>query len=393
MSWKEVTVVENRKRFIELWESEDSPGVAALCREFEISRKTAYKWIDRYEVDGPDGLLDLSRAPHYHPNAIDPQMELLVIQARGKYPSWGAKKILPWLRESYPRTKHWPSLSGISAILDRNQLVRSRKRRRLVPAFQGCLTNAQQPNDLWTIDHKGWWLAGNGDKCEPFTVADQQSRFLIRCTLCAGKGFEYVSPVLQAAFREFGLPKVIRSDNGPPFASRAPLGLSPLSVWFVRLGIVHERIEPGKPQQNGCHERMHRTMVGDCRGVGFSLRQEQQRLNAWRQEFNYERPHEALDFDTPAVRYSCSERQMPRRLGQVAYASATEVRKVDCSGSFKWRGRHVFLTEALANQRLGFKALDKDGSWQVLLDQMNLGCFNEQLYQMDWAKEMSLQPD
>ncbi len=390
MSWKEVTLVDERKRFIDLAQCEESPGVAALCRDFGISRKTAYKWIGRYEELGEAGLLNLSRAPHSHPNAVSQALEDLIISAREAHPSWGAKKLLPWLQRKHPRRQQWPCVATISAILDRNQLVRSRKKRRPVAAYVGSLTQPVEANDLWCIDHKGWWLARNGDKCEPFTVTDEQTRYLLRCALCVGKGIQYVRPVLIAAFQEYGLPLVIRSDNGAPFASRAPLGLSELSVWLIRLGICHERIEVGKPQQNACHERMHLTMLKD-RGepIGASLREEQKRLNAWRAEFNHERPHEALGFDTPAVRYRPSPRAMPHKVPEFEYESKLVVRKVDCSGKFSWRGRNINITEALCGIRVGFEASAEDGIWSMWLGQMHVGSFNEKTSRLTWAQQMT----
>lgn len=389
MSWKVVTVTDQRELFMSILEGEESPGVAALCREFGVSRKTGYKWITRYKAQGREGLADLSRASLTHANAIGEEMEELVILARQAHPSWGAKKLLPWLRRKHPVRDDWPCLSSVSAILDRNQLVRSRKTRRPVPPFAGDLTQAAQPNDVWCIDHKGWWLAGNGEKCEPFTITDDASRYLIRCALDRGKGIDFVRPILTAAFIEYGLPAFMRSDNGPPFASRAPLGLSELTVWLMRLGVGHERIEPGKPQQNGRHERMHLSMLLDRSGpILRSRRLEQKRLNIWREEFNTERPHEALDFQTPGSCYSASPRPMPRRLPEFEYASGIHVRKVDKTGKIAWKGQDLFLTEALRKQWLGFEAID-NGIWKIRLAKIQIGVFDEKRHEMQWADRLA----
>jgi putative transposase len=389
MPWEVVTAMEQRERFIEALGHPDSPGMAALCREFGISRKSGYKWLTRYREQGQGGLADLSRAPHSHPNALSEEVEQLIIAARTAHPSWGAKKLLPWLEVKHPRRKLWPCLATISAVLERQQLSEPRKNRRHVAPFGEKLSAAEVPNQLWCIDHKGWWLAGNGDKCEPFTVTDQHTRYLIRCSLSAGKGVDYVRPLMQAAFREFGLPVAIRSDNGPPFASRAPLGLCELSVWFMRLGIYHERIEVGKPQQNGRHERMHLTMQCDRVGpVGASMRQEQKRLNAWREEFNYERPHEALNFKTPASHYSSSPRPMPRRVPEFEYSLALRKRKVDICGKISWNGRDLFTTEALRGQWLGLQAGDTDAIWSLWLGEMLLGSFDEKRHELKWADKL-----
>lgn len=390
MTWKIETQVEQRKRFIDLQQSEDSPGIAALCREFGICRSTAYKWMTRYSVLGDEGLQDQSKAPKSHPNAISLEIEQLVISARQLHPSWGAKKLLPWLEKKHPGRDDWPCLGSVSAILERNQLVRSNKKRRLVSRYKSTLSNPSGPNGLWCIDHKGWWLANDGNKCEPFTVTDNYSRFLVRCVLCPNKGLEFTRAVLTTAFHEYGLPEVIRSDNGAPFASRAPLGLSALSVWFMRLGILHERIDPGKPQQNGSHERMHGTMERDrTQPIGATVRQEQKRLNGWRDEFNHERPHEALNLQTPGSIYTVSPREMPIRLPDLEYGSAMRVRKVDICGKIVWQGLPLFLTEALRGQVLGFEATNEDKIWQVWLSQMLLGTFNEKRHEMKWATKMT----
>lgn len=390
MPWKVVTAVEQRKRFVEVYQSDEAPKVAVLCREFGISRNTAYRWIHRFDEFGDDGLVDRSKAAHEHPNMISPQMEELVVLARQAHPSWGAKKLLPWLQRKNPGRDDWPCVASVSAILERNQLVRSRKRRRLVAAYDGKLTGASQPNDVWCIDHKGWWLAGDGAKCEPLTVTDEHTRYLIRCVLGAGKGTAEAMRVLTAAFHEYGLPIVIRSDNGAPFASRAPQGLSMLSVWLMRLGVRPERIQAGKPQQNARHERMHATMVSDGTDpVGASVRQEQKRLNAWREEFNNERPHEALNFATPSSLYSPSPRLMPRCLPELEYGAAMRTRRVDVSGKIVWCGRDLFLTEALRGQWLGFEASQHDGVWVVWFGGMFLGTFDEKRHQMVWVKNLS----
>lgn len=387
MPWREVRMEQERKKFMMLLDDEDCPGVAALCREFGISRKTAYVWIARYRKYGDAGLCERSRAAHSHPNAISQEMEDLIIHARERHPSWGAKKLLPWLKSKHAKRGDWPCLSSVSAILERNQLVRSRKRRRPVADFKGERNMAVAPNDVWCIDHKGWWLARNGEKCEPFTVTDQASRYLVRCVLRRGKTVEDIQPILVSAFHEYGLPVAIRSDNGPPFASRAPLGLSELSVWLMRLGIVHERIQAGKPQQNGRHERMHLTMELDkARDHGASLREEQKRLNAWRQEFNNERPHEALGFATPQACYVASARAMPRKLPPLEYPAQMRVRKVECGGHIYWNGHAVFVTEALRGQHLGLEAIeDRDGVWSLCLGSVCLGHFDERRLKVEWA--------
>lgn len=386
MSFEAVTSMQKRRCFISFLEGENQPTVAEACRHFGISRKCAYKWIGRYRQSGEAGLEDLSRASHRHPNQIGEQMEQMIIAARHAHPSWGAKKILPWLRRKNPRRLQWPCLASVCAVLERNQLTVRRKRTRKVAVYVGPLRQAAAPNDVWRIDHKGWWLALNGDKCEPFTITDGSSRFLIRCVLDKAKGIDYVWPVLLSAFHEYGLPKVIRSDNGPPFASRAAMGLSVLTLSLYRLGIIHERITPGKPQENGGHERMHLTMLQDATQTRGCLRSEQRRLNQWRDEYNYERPHESLQFKTPGDLYVVSPRRMPGHLPQISYPPTMKVRKVDSAGQFCWNWKMRFLSDVFKGQSIGLEATQDPLTWTLWFSTMRLGTINENTRKVTWDK-------
>ena len=261
LPWKETSVESERLQFIERHAAGEET-VAELCRRFGISRKTGYKLIGRYEAYGEGGLLDLSRAPHYHPNATSTQVVERIVEAKRRRPTWGPKKVVAWLRSIEPDVP-WPSPSTASGILDRAGLVRRRKRRRRATSWGEPFAHAQHPNDVWSIDLKGWFRTGDGMRIDPLTAQDAMSRYLLVCDGLDRPTGPEVKRSLERAFREYGLPRVIRTDNGPPFASVGLGSLTPLSAWWVKLGIVPERIEPGHPEQNGRLERLHRTLKAE----------------------------------------------------------------------------------------------------------------------------------
>ena len=246
--------MDERMNFIVDWQREEL-STAALCRQYGVSRKTGYKWIERFEAFGPEGLQDRSSAAHQHPNEVAAEIAEAVIGVRAAHPSWGPKKIKAWLSMKQPQTA-WPAQSTIAELLDRRGLVRHRRKRPHVPPQGSPLSAALCANDVWGIDFKGWFRTGDGARCEPLSLSDLASRYVLRLQALAGIDGEQVWPILETAFFEFGLPEVIRSDNGPPFASTAAGGLSRLSVRLIKAGVMPERIKPGRPQQNGRHERM-----------------------------------------------------------------------------------------------------------------------------------------
>jgi transposase InsO family protein len=386
MAWKETVVVEERMKFVMACRAEEE-SMAALCREFGVSRDTGYKWLARYETHGVAGLVDRSRAPRSHPNAVDEATRGLILAARAAHPTWGPRKLRVLLGRTHRRRVSWPAASTIGELLRREGLSVPRKRRRRVERDTRCHDAALWPNDLWCIDFKGWFLTGDGLRCDPLTVTDQASRCLLRCRAMRGTGVDAVRPVLEAAFRELGLPRAIRSDNGAPFASRALAGLSPLSVWWIRLGIDHRRIDPGHPEQNGAHERMHRTLKGEAASPpARDARRQQERFDAFRAEFNDERPHEALGMETPSSRYEPSDRPYPARLPELEYARATardgwEVRRVQQRGEFHWKNRRVFLSEVLAGEPVGLEPLD-DRYWRAHFGPVDLGVFDSHRVKM-----------
>ena len=291
----------------------------SVCRDFGISRPTLDKWLKRYEQEGVEGFRDRSRAPHHHPNTVDAETEEMIVDFRTEHPDRGPRKIKVELERDHPH-RPWPASSTIAEILDHHGLTRRRKRNRKAEPYTEPFAECKEPNDVWCIDFKGWFLTGDGQRCDPLTVTDANTRYLIRCNRVPRTNFGCVKPVLEAAFREYGLPRAIRSDNGAPFATRAPLGLSKLSVWWIKLGIIPERIEPGKPQQNGRHERMHLTLK-QCTATPpkATLRAQQRAFRAFQLDYNHRRPHEALGQRTPGELYRPSPRPYPRRIPEISY--------------------------------------------------------------------------
>jgi transposase InsO family protein len=357
---------------------------AELCRIYEISRPTGYELVRRYEKEGPVGLLDRSRAPHESPQAIGERVEAAILEARGKHPRWGPRKLKAWLAAQKPGSQ-WPAHSSIGELLRRHGLTVPQKRRRRTPPSEQPFGECDQSNAVWCIDFKGWFQTGDGEKCNPLTLTDAYSRYLLRCQVVDQTDGKRVQPVLEAAFREYGLPLAIRSDNGAPFASRGLMGLSRLSIWWIKLGIVPERIVPGKPQQNGRHERMHLTLLQETAlPPERTLRGQQRKFDSFRREFNEERPHEALSMKTPASLYQPSSRPYPARTPIIEYPSAQTVRKVHERGVIFWKHEPVFLSETLRGEHVGLEAID-ERRWKVYFAHLELGVFDSHKLQFSPA--------
>jgi transposase InsO family protein len=273
-------------------------------------------------------------------------------------------------------------VSTVSALLKRLNLVHPRRFRHRVPPMTAPFGSCAAPNDTWCVDFKGWFRVSDGSRCDPLTISDAFSRFILRCEAVPGTGAADVRPVFEAAFNEYGLPNAIRSDNGPPFASRGAGGLSKLSVWWVRLGILPERIEPGKPEQNGRHERMHQTLKAEtARPPRHTLRAQQLAFDRFRHIFNYERPHEALGQQPPATVYEPSLRRMPLYLPEMTYPDHFEVRHANKTGCIKWNSRHVYISEALAGEYIGVEEIG-DGVWLARFGPVELGRFKDDAPQL-----------
>ena len=371
MGWMETCAMDQRMRFVMAVEEQEE-AFAAVCRRFRVSRKSGYKWIERYRSEGVVGLIERSRAPLNHPQAMAAAIAERCLAVRRVHPTWGPAKVRARLDRGAPEIA-WPAASTIGELFDREGLTVKRRLRRRSPPSSAPFAHCGAANDLWCIDFKGWFLTGDGTHCEPLTLSDAHSRYLLRCQALARTDTTHVWPVLDAAFREFGLPHRLRSDNGPPFASRGAGGLSKLSVKVIKAGVARERIAPGKPQQNGRHERMHLTLLQDtAKPPARSLRQQIERFKVFQQIYNEERPHEALGNDTPAEHYALSPRRWDGVLREPGYPAGHDVRRVRTNGEIKWRGNHIYINQALAGEPIGL-AEDDDGAWHVSYGTVALG--------------------
>ncbi|HEV3374877.1 MAG TPA: IS481 family transposase [Candidatus Acidoferrum sp.] len=357
MSWKASSVMDERMRFV-LEQERGLHTMTELCEIYDIARETGYYWLRRYQQGGLEALQDLNRAPERHPNQTPEQIEAAVLELRRAHMRWGPRKLKRVLQREAPQ-KPWPAASTIGAMLAREGLVIPRKKRRRAPPYTQPFGAADAPNRVWCADFKGWFQTQDGQRVDPLTITDAHSRYLLRCQRVAKTNGEHVQAVFEAAFREYGLPQAMRTDNGAPFASRAIAGLSRLAVWWMKLGIVPERIAAGHPEQNGRHERMHRTMKQETASPPkANPHAQQQAFHRFRREYNEERPHEALGMQTPSAVYRPSLRPYPLRVPEPEYGSALQVRRVDRSGVFSWKGDVVFLSETLMGEPIGLLPQD-----------------------------------
>jgi putative transposase len=369
MVWMETCAVEERMRFMVAIEKGEE-SFAAICRRFGVSRRIGYKWLARFEAEGAAGLLDRSRAPLHHPQGIAANIAERCLEVRRAHPTWGPVKVRAYLDRHAPRAD-WPAASTIGELFDREGLTVKRRLRRRIPPSSAPIAHCEAANDVWCIDFKGWFLTGDGKRCEPLTITDAHSRYLLRCQALSRTDTNHVWPVLDAAFREFGLPCYMRSDNGSPFASRGAGGLSQLSVKLIKAGVTPERIAPGKPQQNGRHERMHLTLLQDVANPpAHSMREQLKRLRSFQQLYNEERPHQALDNATPAERYRVSPRHFDGILRSPEYGDQ-EVRWVRHIGEIKLEGMFVYFIAALASEPVGLA--DSEDGWTVSYGPIMLG--------------------
>ena len=378
MPWQETDPVDQRERFIADHQHR-LYSMAELCARYGVSRKTGYKWLARYDAGGRPALCEGSHAPHTCPHRISDAVAELLCAAREAHPTWGPAKLLDWLRPRHPRVA-WPAVSTAGDLLARRGLVKPRRRRR-TPVHPGVVPpTTSAPNDLWTVDFKGQFRTRDGMYCYPLTLADQHTRFLLACRgLPSTKGHE-ARHVLEWAFRTYGLPQAIRSDNGVPFATTGVHGLSQLNVWWLRLGIAHQRILPGQPQQNGAHERMHKTLKAEaCRPPQTTRRTQQRRFDAFRAEYNTERPHAALGGQPPASCYVASPRPYPARLPPLEYPGHFLVKRVTNAGTFRFKDRLLFIANALKQHHIGLEEVDA-GVWSIYLGRVLLARLDERDY-------------
>jgi transposase InsO family protein len=381
MPWQEMLLMDQRVQFIADYQH-DVFAVAELARRYGISRKTAYKWIDRYDADGPAGLVDRSRRPTHSPQETPEMIVLALLAVRRHHPTWGAKKLLKIVATRQP-TWILPARSTVCEFLDRAGLITAARRRPVSEHPGRALIPMTAPNGTWTADFKGQFKTRNGVYCYPLTIVDGFSRYLLACQGLLSTAIAGARPIFLRLFQEHGLPWIIRTDNGVPFATTALGRLSTLSVWWIRLGILPELIAPASPQQNGRHERMHRTLKAEAtRPPSGNLQAQQVRFNRFRQEYNDDRPHEALDQETPASVYlsSCasSPRALPRTLAPMEYPGHFEVRLVSRNSGIRWKKHWVCVTHTLAGEYVGLEEVH-DGLWDVYFGPVKLGRMNERI--------------
>jgi putative transposase len=350
-----------------------------LCREFGISRKTGYKFERRFEEHGPSGLYDFSRRPRRLARQISAGIQTAILELKREKPTWGAAKIQEVLGRQHPEME-LPVRSTIHDLLDRYGLVKKRSKRRRYHAYPTLREAAiQSPNQLWCADFKGQFRMANAKYCYPLTVSDFHSRYLLGCEAMENTQSESTKQGFEFIFKEYGLPTRLRTDNGIPFSARSVQGLSSLNVWWMRLGIQVERIEPGKPQQNGRHERMHRTLKEEIRpGIAKNLLAQQELLDRFREDFNERRPHEALKMKCPADLYKPSLKRYPDRLPEPTYRNHDLVRRVYPTGVVCFSGgKTFFVSTALADQTIAFEE-EEDGLWRINFMDLDLGFLDEQ---------------
>jgi transposase InsO family protein len=339
-------------------------SITDLSQKYGISRPTVYKWLKRYKKLGVKGLNEQSRAPKSCPHRTDEKMISLVIQEKLKNRKRGPRKIRAQLKRQHPHLP-LPAISTISYWLKKEGLVKERKKRRHVPAYTQPFCECYAPNDVWSIDYKGQFYMKNSRVCYPLTVTDNFSRFILGCDALPGPRYKPTRACLERIFREYGLPSAIRFDNGTPFAGRCIGGLSRLMIWFILLGIIPERIAKGCPQENGRHERMHRTLKNDALDeVAGSFKEQQKRFDVFRKDFNLDRPHESLNDQTPKDYYKKSHRPYVQRPHPPEYGHDYAIRQVRQNGDIKFHGRMFYLTESLAGLPVGLKQM-ADGLWQI----------------------------
>ena len=376
MPWHRTEPMNERARFV-ISCKQQVYSMTELCERFGVSRKTGYKWLDRYERDGLQGLLDQGRAPHSCPHRTPIEIEQQILEAfEDSRFKRGPRKLRRLLQNELPDV-NWPSKSTFGDIFKRHGLTSSRGRRAKKSHPGAGTLVAPAPNDVWTVDYKGQ-VRIDHRYCFPLTMLDSASRFLLRCQALTSTSRGEAWPVFEEAFQQYGLPDAIRSDNGTPFVSPGWLGLTRLAVWWIKLGIRHQRITPGKPQENPRHERMHRTLKEHTMlPPAKTMEAQQRRFDEFSDDYNNVRPHESLDDDVPASSYTPSNRLMPKRIEEPTYPGHFEVRKVDNNGVIRFKGQRFFLSKALAHEHVGLEEIDCE-IWNIVFYEKSLARYSEQ---------------
>jgi transposase InsO family protein len=377
--WKETRVVDERVKFIEGVQRGEA-SMTELCARFGVSRKTGYKWLERAEAG--EGLSDRSRRPHASPTQLDEKTVELALALRREHPTWGPRKLVARFSVLHPR-RALSSASAVGDLLKRYGLVRKRTPRPQLSPYTSPLSPMNEPNAVWCADFKGDFRTGDRTRVLPLTMTDGASRYLLRCSALRRIDIGSVKPVFESAFREFGMPWVVRTDNGTPFVTTGPAGLSKFSIWLLKLGIRAERTQPGRPTQNARHERMHRTLGEDAMTPpSKTLAQQQRRFDVFRRVYNEERPHEAHGMRTPASVYVDSARRFTGQLVEPTYPEHFVVRRVRENGVIKLHGRLVFVSELLTSESIGLEERDDD-SFAVHFGSLRLGAIDADTMKFD----------
>lgn len=380
MPWRETSPMDQRMQFVTEYHS-GLFTMTELAEQYAIARKTGYKWLARYDAEGVVGLLERSRRPRHSPQATEADLVDALVAQRQRHPRWGAKKLLAVLTRQRPRAA-WPCRATVWTLLKQRGLVRPRRWHNRPPPGMPPRTPIRTVNEVWTTDFKGQFRTGDGVYCYPLTLRDGFSRFVLRCDALLGPTYDATRRRFEHAFAEYGLPQRLRSDNGAPFAGTGLARLSRLNVWWMRLGIVPERIAVGHPEQNGSHEQFHRVLKAETtRPPAATGRAQQRRFDTFCAEYNHERPHEALADQTPAQVYHPSARALPRRLPPLAYPGHLEIRRVYGNGCVWWGDRVLFLSNALIGEDVGFEEVG-DGLWTVYFATVALARFDERHRQL-----------
>ena len=362
MPWKEVSIMSERKEFVRLAVSSDRADVRELCRRFEVSPPTAYKWLRRYQLHGEAGLADLSRRPHHSPRRTPAEVERAILEVRDRHPAWGARKLRAWLlAHGYERM---PSPSTITAILKRNGRIDASESSKHT-AWQRF--ERQAPNELWQMDFKGHFVMSQGGRCHPLTVLDDHSRFALGVQACDNELTETVQQRLTSIFRYYGLPDRMLMDNGSPWGTQYEHGYTPLTVWLMTLGIDFGHGRPYHPQTQGKDERFHRTLKAEVlQGRNFTdLTQCQDAFDQWRPIYNLERPHQALSMEPPASRYHVSHKTFPETLAPPEYGTGDLIRRVQDKGDISFKGRTFIVGRAFRGSSVALRPTTTDGVWNV----------------------------
>lgn len=386
MPWKELNIVILRRQFIQEYLDQVYPSFSYLCTSYGISAKTGYKWLNRFLSGGFNNLEDKSRAPHTVPHRTPDEICDLIIKTKLAHINWGPKKVLDNIKKHHP-TLILPADSTAGEILKREGLVKKRKKRHHVSADEQAFGDCLKSNEVWGVDYKGQFKLGNGKWCYPLTMSDIHSRYLLECQSLESTVCIDAKDSMEHTFREYGLPDKIRSDNGSPFSSIAFGGISKLSKWWIQLGIRPQRIKPGHPQQNGRHERMHKTLKQETtKPPAYNERLQQEKFNHFKTEYNHERSHEALQRRCPDDVYEPSKISYPEKLPEIVYDEGCETRKVKRGGEIKWRGHHIYISQVLSHDRISLKEIDND-LWEICYGFYKLGELDARRVQLKRATQ------